>query len=60
MPYLDLDETDKKATQMLINQAQNDVFLALSLCDRATDNNSYLLVELFKDIPPVTKQEKTE
>ena len=60
MPYLDLDETDKKATQMLINQAQNDVFLALSAYDRPTDNNSYLLVELFKDIPPVTKQEKTE
>ena len=60
MPYLDLDETDEKATQMLINQAQNDVFLALSAYDRPTDNNSYLLVELFKDIPPVTKQEKTE
>ena len=60
MQYLDLDETDKKATQMLISQAQNDVFLTLSVCDRATDNNSRLLVELFKDIHPVTKQEKTE
>ena len=60
MPYLDLDETDKKATQMLIKQAQNDVLLALSACDRATDNNSDPLVELLKNIPPVTKQEKTE
>ena len=60
MPYLDLDETDKKATQMLINQAQNDAFLALSVYARATDNNIDTLVELLKDIPTVTKQEKTE
>ena len=60
MPYLDLDETDKKATQTLIGQAQNDAFLALSLYDRATDDDCNPLVELLNDIPTVTKQEKIE
>lgn len=60
MPYLDLDETDKKAAEMLINQAQNDVLLTLSVCDRTTDNNSNPLIQLLNDIHTVTKQEKTE
>ena len=56
MPYLDLDETSEKAMQVLVEQAQEDVSLTLSACDRAADNDGKLLAALLRELPPVEKQ----
>ena len=56
MPYLDLDETSEKGMQVLVEQAQEDVSLTLSVCDRAADDEGKLLAALLNDLPPVEKQ----
>ena len=52
MPYLDLDETSEKGMQVLAEQANEDVSLTLSACDRAADENGRLLAALLEDLPP--------
>ena len=60
MPYLDLDETSEKGMQVLVEQAQEDVSLTLSVCDRAANGEGKLLAALLNDLPPVEKQEAPE
>lgn len=60
MPYLDLDETSEKGMQVLVEQAQEDVSLTLSACDRAADTDGRMLAALLNDLPPVAKQEASE
>jgi len=57
MPYLDLDETGTRAMQVLVEQAQEDVWLTLSVCDRAADKDGKLLATLLNDLPPAEKEE---
>ena len=52
MPYLDLDETSEKGMQVLAEQANEDVSLTLSACDRAADENGRLLEALLEALPP--------
>lgn len=52
MPYLDLDETREKGMQVLVEQAQEDVSLTLSACDRASDHDGKMLWALLNDLPP--------
>lgn len=59
MPYLDLDETSERAMQVLVEQAQEDVSLTLSVCDRATNDDGTMLAALLKDLPPAEKQGAT-
>ena len=60
MPYLDLDETSEKGMQVLVEQAQEDVSLTLSVCDRAAYNDGKLLAALLDDLPSVEKQRAPE
>lgn len=52
MPYLDLDETSKEGLQVFIEQAQGDVALTLSACDRANGEDGRLLASLMNDFVP--------
>lgn len=56
MPYLDLDETSEKAMQVLSEQAQADVSVALSSYDRADDGGGRFFASLLNDLPLVDKQ----
>lgn len=57
MPYLDLDETSDRAMQVLTEQAQEDVSLTLSVCDRAEDDKAKALAALLNSLPQTNNQE---
>lgn len=52
MPYLDLDETSDKGLQVFVEQAQRDISLTLSACDRADSEDGRLLATLMNDLVP--------
>ncbi len=55
IPYLDLDETQPKAVQALINQARTDADMTNSKCAYAdTDAEAALICALFEAMPSRT------